>query len=444
MIRALFDLLKVILLVGVAVFLVSQPGSVRLEWRDYTVTMPTGVLLLIGLALMVFVSTITWWGNEVVRWPKDLKRRIQDRRRARGHQALVRSISASSAGDYKQAYTYAQRAEKLLPDSESALPLLLKAQAAEWSGRRDDSLQAYQSLLGYEDSSFLGLKGLMQHSMDVGDRAQALLFAREAVERQPGQALLMKSVYDLEIGNRLWSDALVSAKRLHGTKVIEKSKLSSDEQVLYLILADQALAEDRKEESFQALKHAYKRDVYFVPAVVRLASAYIQRGKILTARQIVQKAWKRHAHPDLIPVWDLLLPKAKGDAGLARLKWFEWILSLNPNSPDGMLAVAQAAIDAGLWGEARVFLSRAEKIRPSAKLYRLWAYLEEMSSRSETAKVWLEKAQMAAPDAAWICSKTGRRFENWIAVVEPEGYFNTVIWAEAVETGISVVSEARH
>ena len=86
--------------------------------------------------------------------------------------------------------------------------------------------------------------------------------------------------------------------------------------------------------------------------------------------------------------------------------------------------MAEAALEAELWGEARRHLEAAATERPTQRVYRLLAALEERQGadslddkgdlddggtmiNEEAMRQWLLRAASAAPAAAWLCSKCG-------------------------------------
>ena len=61
MLRALWYLIKILVIVGLAVFLMVQPGDVVVGWKDYTVTIKLGfaaVTLLVAMLAVSFVSVL--------------------------------------------------------------------------------------------------------------------------------------------------------------------------------------------------------------------------------------------------------------------------------------------------------------------------------------------------------------------------------------------------
>src|SRR5262249_2052424 len=86
------------------------------------------------------------------------------------------------------------------------------------------------------------------------------------------------------------------------------------------------------------------------------------------------------------------------------------------------LAVAAAALEAQLWGEARRHLEAASANGPSARACRMMAELEEAAHHaSAAARRWPEPAAEAPPDAGYECSACpaghrlwqGQRVRRW-------------------------------
>lgn len=432
MLRSLWYLFKILAVVGLVVFLAVQPGTVEISWRDYTFRdIHLGAAAVVLFLILLTLVMLTGFIYRLLALPREYVRYRREKQRTKGYQALVRSLTAAAAGDHKLAYYQAHRAQKLLPEAESGIPLLLQAHAAKSRGNIVDTDQAFQALLQNADTALLGVHGLMQKAMIQGDYTRALILAREAQSAQPRNYALLKPVYDLEIRKRLWTDALATLDKAVSKKVVGKQEANHDRTAIYCILGDQEKMAGHEEEAFRFYKKAVDAAPGFAPAVDRLARNWIERGQRLKALDLVKKAWIANPHPDLIPLWDMLVPKDGKDQRMTRYRWFEWVQEFHPETPFAVLALAKVAIEEGLWGEARAALARAEKIEPSAQLYRLWILLEERTgNKPEIIRQWLDRASSAPAAKTWTCQKTGRHFDHWVAVVEPEGFFNTVAWGE--------------
>jgi HemY protein len=111
------------------------------------------------------------------------------------------------------------------------------------------------------------------------------------------------------------------------------------------------------------------------------------------------------------------------------MSWYERLLALKPDSDEGQLAAAEAAIHENMYGQARAYLKQAEKLRESKKLYRLYAQLEEAQD-GDVVKVkdYLNKAVDAEDNKAWVCRDTGLTYETWSLFAKPHNSFNSIIW----------------
>lgn len=432
MINSIWYLIKIMLLLGLCVYLAVLPGNVKINFHEYTVTVQLGVVALILFISVLVVSFLTGVIHDVFMLPKEWQRSRSESRRTKGHQAIVRALSAAAAGDYKNAYYLAHRAQKFLPDSEAGLSLLLQAHSARGRGADEDSEAAFKALLKNSDTAILGVQGLIQKAMLEGDYARALLLARESASAQPKNAHLLRPVYDLEIRNRLWNEALATLDKIASYKTMPVDAIKSDRAAIYIVLGDLARTEGKFVEAMKNYKRAYQSDPKSTPAAIRLACVNLDMGQRVAALAIVKKNWTLTGHPQLLDLWRKLCPKDKKDPRTTEYRWMEWVAEFHPANQEAVLGIAQAAIDHGMWGEAKAALMRAEKLRPSRDLYLLWVRLEEQTNKNpETIRQWLDRASDASKGPQWICAKTFRVFEHWVAIVEPEGFFNTLEWRDA-------------
>lgn len=424
MFRALWYIFKVIVLVGLSVFLIVQPGQVTIAWKDYNISIQLGYMAAGVLVLLFLVASFSELITRLSLWPQNIARARAEKKRAKGYRSLMQSLSAAATGDQKNALILAQRAQKFLPEEESGLPLLLQAQAM--SKNTGNTEEPYKLLLKNADTALLGLQGMTQNAILAGDFEKALLLARKAYSENPKNHSLAKAVYDLEIKNRLWNDALIT---LDKNRKYMRDSDDVDRRVIYIVLGDMAKQEGRLDEAFRFYKKAFDEDKNFVPAATRFIQALIDTDKRSKALSILQKSWKENPHPAYIPLWSMLVPEQKAGKPNVKFRWFQWIAEFHPESEVAQLALARVAIDEQLWGEARIALAKAEKLGSSAEIYELWVLLEEKTTnKPDVIRQWLDRAYHAKTGGVWVCSKSGRNFPMWQAVIEPEGHFNSLIW----------------
>ncbi len=428
MIKTFIFLAKAAIFIGAMIWLSEQEGSVNVKWMEYNVTVHVG-LFLAGLLALILVSIFLY---RVIRtfvdFPSSYRFYSQNRARDMGYRALTQGLTAVAAGDTKAAMKHAGKVRSLLPE-DKGLPLLLEAQAARLDGREADAQESFAGLLENKDASFLGVRGLLQASMDAGDYRSALKLARQALSIHPKQPWILRTVYDLEIGQREWGAAEATLKRAVKVGAITKERALSDRVAMALAVALSAEEEGLDDVALSEYKRAQKLDGSSIPAVVLATEYYIRKGQKKKAVALIEKSWRKTPHAALVDLWDRLMPIKDEDDVLSRLKWYERLVALNGNNARIHLAAGQAACDAALWGEARKFFDKAAQIRPSKELYKALAILESLASKDEVKmRDWLEKAADVPAERVWICRETGRLYPFWRPIAVPHGSFNTIEW----------------
>ncbi len=428
MIRALWFIAKLSVLVGAAIWLALRPGEVVIEWLDWRITVQAGFLFLVlgaGVFLLWTVYRIIGAVFSLFGWA----RRFRERRlRERGQRALLRGLAAVAAGDAKAAGKEARRARDLMP-GDTGLVAILEAQAARMRGDRTATRAALETLLGSRDAAFIGVRGLIQLAIESGAPGEAISAARRALELQPRQGWLLKLVYDLEIRMRDWDPAEKTLRRAVRAGAISAGQAVSDRVAMALARADALTLAGEADKALREVKAACALDPSFVPAVTRLAGAELAQGRRRRAIARIERAWKANPHPDLVSLWEEAAPEKSRTQAAVRMKWFQRLVDLRPQSEEGYLALARVAMECQLWGDARFALEQVGKIRPCPRLFRLADMLETRSGLSvREGRSWLDMADDAAPERVWICRRTGRVYDRWSPIAEPHGGFNTIVW----------------
>lgn len=428
MIKALWFLIQIIAISAACVWVLQQPGSVVISALGYTVTAKLGVVLF-GVGVLLLLTLIVYRiAMALGALPGWLGRHNAETRRQKGMRAMTRGFAALAAGDAKNAAAFAGQTRKFLPQ-EKGLPLLLEAQAARLRGDQAGARRIFQDMLKDKDAAFFGIRGLMSGAIEEGDYRRALDHARQALSQNPRQPWIIKTVYELELQNREWDAALTTGRKAIKYKAIDTQKVRSDETAILLYRSRQKEIEGQGEEALKLALQAYRIDKCYVPSVFALLTLYVERGQKGKIKPILEKAWKASPHPDLLPFWEVIEPEAKKNDPMRRLKWYERIVALRPDSVEAQIAAAQAAMEQKLWGEAKAYLTAAERIEPLSRLYRLRADIIRQTSRDEEEiHRCMELAADAPAAKVWYCARTGHIYERWSPIAEPHGAFNTIVW----------------
>lgn len=439
MLRALWFFVQLVAIVIAAVWILEQPGSFSVQFQDYTITATFGVGLLLFAALIVLALLAFRIVNGIVSIPSFIAQKQREKHRQKGYRAMTRGFSAVAAGNAKEATSFAKQVRRYLP-REGGLALLLEAQAARLRGEEAEARRIFRELLKDKDAAFFGIRGLLKSAMDDGDTARALMYAEQAMQVHPKQPWILKTVYQLNLQNRKWDDALAIAGKAVKYDAISKDKARSDHIAILLHQAREDELHGLALEAAKKVRAAYKKDKCFIPSVLAVLKIYQSQDSKRKMKSVLTQAWKEQPHPDLLPYWEALAPENTPRKPMRKLRYYEKILALKPDSVQGQMAAARAATDAKLWGEAKAYLTAAERIEPQAEIYRLRAEIEQLTTNNEeVVRSLLLKASEAPAGKVWYCTLTGHIYERWSAIAEPHGAFNTIQWGYPQRTG-NVVS----
>lgn len=411
-IRTIGYILVLVVLVGAAVWLADNPGEVSLEWWGWRLETSFAVLAL-GLAVFaVGVAAVYRLWLALWRVPGRMVGSRRENRRRRGYLALTRGMVAVAAGDAAEAQRQVRRADGLL--EEPPLTLLLQAQASQLAGDERAAEKFFGAMLDKPETEFLGLRGLLTQALKGKDHKKAQELAERAFHLRPKSDWVASNLVDLQVKNRAWAEARATLEKSVKNRVVTAEEAHHRGVALDYRLSLDASASGDTSKAMKLLRAAHEREPGFIPAAARLAETLIDGGRQGRAATVIERAWSHAPHPDLAEAyWQA---KGANDA-LERVKAAQRLAKSNPGHLESQLTLAETALEARLWGEARRHLKAAAGDAPSARVCRLMAELEDSEhGDAEAAHAWLVRASMADPDPAWVCGDCGNSVAEWTIV----------------------------
>ena len=422
--RGLWLLVLLGALAGAAVWLAGDPGDVTLHWRGWRLDTSVS-LLLVAVALIAVAAALLYrlW-IAIRRVPARLTRARGERRRRRGYLALTRGMVAVAAGDAEEARRQTRRADVLLGDPP--LTMLLSAQAARLDGEERAAGKFFTAMLGSPETEFLGVRGLLIQAMNEPDEDEALDLAHRAYSLRPKSKWVASNLFNLQVRAGRWVEAGETLSRSVRHKLVSGEDGRRRSAVICYSLGLEARARGDGAEYLKALLKAHDLDPEFIPAAVSLARRLAADSKRRKASSVIERSWRRQPHPSFVEAYG----EASGakDA-LETAAAAKRLAELNPGHVESCLAVAAAALDAELWGEARKTLEAAAGDGASARVCRLMARLEEQESGDgSAAREWLMRASMADPEPTWVCDRCGNWVVEWTALCGKCSGFDSFVW----------------
>ena len=406
-------------------WLADRPGTVTIEWLGYQIETSAFIaavviVALASLCILVFAVLRYVWTR-----PAAVASYVHNRRRKQGLDALSRGLLAIGVGDRAQAQRYAGIAGRYLP--REPLTALLRAQAAQLKGDPAAARRAFEAMLDRPETQLLGLRGLFLEAKRSNDQEAALALAEQAVKREPKLSWGVNALFDLQARAGDWDGAM-------NTLAIARQNGHVDTDTANRRRAVLLTAEAREAEVFDPNKaltlanEALRLAPSLVPAAELAGRLFTSKGDTRAASRQIVRTWKLSPHPDLAVAYAFAKP---GLSPKDRLKRVEYLAGLTPDDIEGALAIAEAAIEAQAWQEARDALAPYLADHPSARLCALMARIEAGEGDKGREREWLARGLRAPRDRAWIAD--GYISDRWLPVSPVTGAIDAFQWKAPVD-----------
>lgn len=435
--RTLPALVVVAILVAGAVLVADQPGRVAIVWQGWRVDTSVAVLIVGTLLVAVLAVIVVGLLRRIVGGPRAFLHARRERRRRDGYRALTQGMVAVAAGDADEAQRYARKADVLL--AEPPLTLLLSAQAAQLNGDEDAARKYFAAMLNRPETEFLGLRGMLTQALRRGEDGAALRLAERAHTMRPKTPWVLTNLLELQVRAGEWPRAQTTLAELVKAKLVPAAT-GRHHQAALLLAQSRAAADSDTALSFAS--EAQDLVPGFAPAAARRAELLQRAGNPRKAAKAIETAWRREPHPRLAAAYAALFAD---EAPLARVKHHEQLAALNPDHVESHLAIAEAALAAQLWGEARRQLAACGADSggntvsggaPTARICRLMAALEESEhGDGAAARSWLARTAEAPPDPLWVCANCEAESHDWQPLCARCRGFDSLSWRRPSHAG---------
>jgi HemY protein len=451
-IRAFLGLLVFAGLVTAAIFFADHPGQVEVVWQGWQLETSVGVLAAAAVLAGLAIALLFWLVSLILGSPRAFLRHRRERRRRAGYRALTRGMVAVAAGDPHEAQRCARRADALIADPP--LTLLLSAQAAQLGGDETAAKKFFTAMLDRPEMEFLGLRGLLNQALRAGDRGTALRLTERAATLRPDTTWAVESLFELEASEGRWDAALETLAQAVKRRIIPRERARHHRGVILYELSLAALASGDRARGRNLAAQAQTLTPDLAAPAAHHARVLLQDHRTGPAAKAIERAWRTIPHPDLAQVYTTI---HNGTPPLERLKSFERLAAQNPDARETHLPLAEAALDAQLWGEARRHLEQALSARappviarlpnpaplaatpgpdqdaslagPTPRLCLMMARLEEAEHGvGPGSREWLDRAVTAMPDPRYLCAACGGESLEWRSLCPHCGSFDTLAW----------------
>ena len=439
MFRALVFFIQIAVLVTVSVWLANRPGLVEIDWQGWRLETSVGVLALAIFLLIVFFALLYSSWRWIRRQPNDLIKSHRYRNEAKGYRALTDGLAAVAAGDTRAARKLARRANSLL--NTPSLTLLLSAQAAQLDGNEVAAKHCFEQMLDRSETEFLGLRGLILQALRDGEDERALDLSKRAYLIQPSSSWIIDTLLSLHTKSHRWLAAQKLVEEAQTKKRFSADSSRRQQAALLTERAKNSIELGNSIDAVQQAKRAHELDPSNSTAGILFARLLFQEGRERNAFRVLEGLWRKSPHPEIASTYlELLGPNSALDRYSAITK----LTKENRAHPESRYVIAERAVEAHLWGEAKQQLRELETLSPTARVFRLKARLEEAETEDDTAvRRWIDRATEAEEDKSWVCSHCGTVADEWSAVCANCSAFATLSWKQPPRAYRSLIEASK-
>ena len=426
MFKILFFFLFLAFLTGLSVWLTDNPGSVTIYWLGYEIQTYFGVLLVSVLGLLISILLLARIVRVICKSPREFFNARKRRRETEGYKALTFGMAAVAAGDKDEATKFSKQADKLLGNPR--ITRLLSAQTAALNGDGEAASRYFNTLSNDKETRFVGLVGLIRQAQHCGDAVAIRKLTKEAYELRPGSAFIVETLFDLQIANGSWEEANKTLADAARRKVKPENLVKKSRAVVLAALAQSKKLEGNEKEAILASESALDCDKEFVPAALIRTGLISDVKSQRKAVSLIESFCKRKPHPKVLEAYVKLWQK---EEDLQKYQRLQNLLDHKVVDDEVMLFMAQSALNAHLWREARSKIELIIEKKVTVSYCLLMSELERLEMHDDNlSKSWLEKASRALPDKTWACNRCGAVTLEWSATCGNCHAFDTIIWKE--------------
>ncbi len=421
-------LFRLLLVIGLVVWLAERPGTAQIVWHDTVIETSAAVLAVIVVAVLYVLLLLYRLWRMIVEGPRFWRLKRKMSAMEEGQSELAKGFASLAAGQAAQAGQHAVKARKRL--GETPVTQLLLAQAAQLAGDHQTAQRLFQAMTHDPNTAVLGYRGLITAALRAGDYDEATRHVQllEGLKKDVPWLHLVRFEAAAKVEN--WGAAQGSLEKARKGKALPA--LVADEQQAALLLAEakNALRESLPKKALKFAEKAKRLRPDWLPVMLILAEAQIVAGQARTALRGLERAWERKPNGQLVP---LVLWAAGAQKPMDAVKVVERLTRHTRETVESRRAMAEVALKADLWGEARRHLmALVGQGRATAQTYQTLARLEQKEKNDEkAAAAWLAKAISAPAEARWQCAACGEIHETWEATCSHCEAFNRLEWGMA-------------
>lgn len=411
------------ILVAVAYYVPGQEDT-QLRFVDYVIDVKTGALAAGAVAAVILCFYVFKFLSWLKNLPVKLKEQLKERRLKKAKECLLEAYICLSAGELETAIEMASKSKVL--DKTGELQGIFEAQALFMAGDFEHAEIKFDRLRHNPKTRFLGLRGLITLRKKQGRTDEMRLLLIDALKNRPNSSWVLKELLDYNLKHLEFDKAATVVEQLRITGHLDKQQ-SNRYQALVLWLQAQQLKRLANDEAFESLaQQSLKLEPSLTQVTLDLAQHLYNRGHSSQAVKILEKGYSKFPQLDYLPVFQIIFA---GESSLDQYRLVEDIIGNQANHRFSHIILANFAIAAKLWGQARLHVNILKE-KPSQLVYGLLADLEKAEHPLHTEAVtdYLRLAAQAPHEGEWLCQNCHTSQVSWSVFCSSCNSLDQIIW----------------
>jgi len=440
MIRLFVFTLQIAVLAAIALWLADNPGTAHLVWHDTVIETSAAFLALCVVVIAFAIHLVFRLWHFLRHGPTHWRLRRKLNKMQQGQDQLAQGLIAIASGNATEAGRLAVAARKNIGHSVAAQ--WLQAQAAQLAGDHKAAQEIFRALAAHPDATVLGYRGLITEAKRTEKWDEVDRLMTELHRLKPTTPWLSLIRMESAARRRQWDEAEQALGHAVSARLMDSAAGRRTRAALRVAASRTAAANGEKDASLQAAEQAARQAPDWLPAQINLAEALAATDHNRAATRTIERTWKQHPHPQLAQIL-----RHQAANPLDAYKQIERLARSNETAVESRIALAEAALAADIWGEARRHLTASVNDGSATQsVYKMLARLERGEHGDErAAAAWLSKASDAPRDPEWLCHKCGAAHTTWQPTCGSCGSFDSLEWQSAGKSrGISPYVKESH
>lgn len=416
---ALFKLTLVGLIVA---FVAMYPGEMHLHWLGYDVELPMAAALAIFVVLLGLMVLLYHTWRYLTELPKRVRRVLAQRRYQKGERLLLEGLTAIAAQQPEEAAECVEFAKSLLPDHP--LTVFVAAQSAHLAKDHQQAREYFYEMTRSPRLAFLGYRGLVVQAQEQKDWRRASELLSHAFRLRPDSPWVIHEMLRTHI--MLSQQELIPAtKTLPIYRYIPKDDWRRHE-ALSLWLQTEHVAPTS--HTYGDLLHkAHQLAPALVMIALKRAEYLIAHKDAARAQKVIIQTYKIKPHRYLATLWLSLKPELHG---VQRYQFLEKLTKYQPDHVESLWALAHAAFEAQLWGQARAHLESLLEEGDVAQACMMMAQVigAESPHREDLIAHWQERFHQSNQKYVWSCQTCQHVHAQWAVTCSYCQGIDTIDW----------------